>query len=53
MTLDEGILDADGKVRLEATQSRPRRTYVVVLQPTRAHGVSRESIRVTLPDEGS
>lgn len=47
VTLDEGLLDADGTVRLEATQSRPRRTYVVVLQPTAAHGISRESIRVT------
>ena len=49
----EGLLNPDAQFQFRITQSKRRMTYVVVLPQTEAHGPSRASIRVTLPDDDS
>ena len=51
VTVGEGLLNEDGSIKFEVTQSKPQRTYFVVLARTPVHGVGRDSIRVTLPED--
>jgi len=53
VTVGEGVLNSDGSVDFGVIQSKRRASYVVVLQRTSAHSASRDTIRVTLPADGS